>query len=112
MDTSKSKFTNQKMPVGDDWHPADIVAAIHKTGWSMRQLSLHHGCSTGVVKTALRMQYPRAERIIADAIGVEPWEIWPSRYGADHQPLRVFRRSSNKNSSTARRPHGNSQAVA
>ncbi|MDI5816356.1 helix-turn-helix domain-containing protein [Salmonella enterica subsp. enterica serovar Cerro] len=24
--------------------------------------------------------YPRGERIIADALGVEPRDLWPSRY--------------------------------
>ena len=36
-----------------DWHRADIIAELRKKG----------------------------ERIIASAIGVEPSEIWPSRYG-------------------------------
>ena len=28
-----------------DWHRADIIAALHKAGWSLRQLSLQHGYS-------------------------------------------------------------------
>ncbi len=28
-----------------DWHRADIIAALHKAGWSLRQLSLKHGYS-------------------------------------------------------------------
>ncbi|WP_375591750.1 transcriptional regulator [Chitiniphilus eburneus] len=70
-----------------DWHPADVVCALRKRGWSLRQLSLHHGYSHGAtLKTALRRRYPKAERLIADALGLAPSEIWPSRYpAAGHQ---------------------------
>ncbi|ROD80150.1 hypothetical protein C4Z03_027390 [Klebsiella pneumoniae subsp. pneumoniae] len=33
------------------------------------------------MNNALDRRYPKGERIIASAIGVEPSEIWPSRYG-------------------------------
>jgi len=32
------------------------------------------------LKNVLSRAYPKAERIIADAIGVDPAQIWPSRY--------------------------------
>lgn len=64
----------------NDWHPADIVAALRKAGWSLRRLSRHHGYSPWTLKTALARPYPNGERIIAHTLGVEPKEIWPSRY--------------------------------
>lgn len=70
-----------------DWHPADVVAALRKAGWSLRKLSAHHGYSPNAIKHANVRPYPKAERLIAQAIGVEPWDIWPTRYDADHQPL-------------------------
>ena len=63
-----------------DWHRADIVAALHKRGWSLRRLSEARGYQPGTLSLALRKPWPKAERIIADAIGVRPEEIWPSRY--------------------------------
>lgn len=90
--------TRRKKAVHEDWRPADVTAELRKAGWSMRQLSFHHGRSEGVVRSALRTQYPRAERFIADALGVEPWDLWPSRYDDEHQPLRAYSKSS-----TARR---------
>jgi len=63
-----------------DWHPADIKAALEKAGWSLRGLSRHHGYSATVLAEALRSSYPKAQGLIADAIGVEPELIWPSRY--------------------------------
>lgn len=65
---------------GADWHRADIVAALHKANLSLRALSQANGLSAGALNNALDRPWPKAERIIADAIGVEPSVIWPSRY--------------------------------
>lgn len=63
-----------------DWHPADIVAALRKSGWSLRQLSLHHGYYHQALAKALSRPYPKAERLVAAAIGVPAEQIWPSRF--------------------------------
>lgn len=63
-----------------DWHRADIVAALHKAGWSLRQLSLQSGLATRTLNGALDRPYPKAESIIAAAIGIAPEVIWPERY--------------------------------
>ncbi|MCW3478807.1 helix-turn-helix domain-containing protein [Neisseriaceae bacterium JH1-16] len=67
-----------------DWHRADIVAALHKKGWSLRRLSLEVGLSAGALNNALDRPWPKAERIIAAAIGEAPETIWPSRYEKRH----------------------------
>jgi len=84
--TSQAQKCNQKLP--QDWHAADIKAALEKAGWSLRKLAFHHGFKNGsTLNLALRKPYPNAERIIARALGLAPEEIWPSRY--DHRrPLR------------------------
>jgi Ner family transcriptional regulator len=64
----------------EDWHRADVVAALHKKGWSLRALSRANGLSDGTLKSALDAPYLKAEAIIAAAIGVEPDAIWPKRY--------------------------------
>jgi Ner family transcriptional regulator len=63
-----------------NWHRADIVAALHKNGWSLRKLSLHSGRSERTINSALDRPYPAAERVIAAAIGIAPEAIWPERY--------------------------------
>ncbi|MFA9461438.1 helix-turn-helix domain-containing protein [Thiohalorhabdus sp. Cl-TMA] len=68
-----------------DWEPADIVAALHKAGWSLRRLSFASGYDSNALKHALRRPYPKAERIIAEAIGQRPETLWPSRYGSNAQ---------------------------
>ncbi|MDG4560565.1 MAG: helix-turn-helix transcriptional regulator [Candidatus Competibacter sp.] len=63
-----------------DWHPADVVAAVRKAGWTLRKLSIHHGYTPTALDNALHRRWPKAERLIAEAIGVPPEKIWPSRY--------------------------------
>ncbi|WP_336218627.1 helix-turn-helix transcriptional regulator [Citrobacter amalonaticus] len=63
-----------------DWHRVDIVAALHKRGMSIRELSVRSGLKPDTLKNALSRTYPRAERIIAEALGIPPEIIWPSRY--------------------------------
>lgn len=63
-----------------DWHRADVVAALKKMGWTVRSLSVANGLSPNTLKTALAVPYPKCERIIADALGMQPEEIWPQRY--------------------------------
>lgn len=70
----------KKGDVQKDWHRADILAAIQKTGWSLQQLSLAHGKAKRTFNRALDVPYPKVELIIATQIGRKPEEIWPSRY--------------------------------
>lgn len=63
-----------------DWHRIDIVAALHKHGFTMRGLSVQAGLKPDTLKNALHRSYPKGERIIASALDVEPSRIWPSRY--------------------------------
>ena len=58
----------------------DIVADLRKRGKSLAALGRENGLSISTVKNALDKPYPRGGRIIADALGVEPRDIWPSRY--------------------------------
>jgi Ner family transcriptional regulator len=59
-------------------------------------------CFTGVK----HRPFPKYERIIADLVGVEPWELWPERYDS----------SRNSNRKKGKRPlckpvleHGNKE---
>ena len=79
----------KKPALQEDWHPADIVAALHKARRSLRKLSLQHGMQAQSLQVALRRQWPNAERIIAEAIGLRPHLIWPSRYEKSGRPKRV-----------------------
>jgi Ner family transcriptional regulator len=63
-----------------DWHPADIIAEVRKTGVSLAQLSRENGMASGTLANALKRPWPKGEWIIADRIGLLPSMIWPTRY--------------------------------
>jgi Ner family transcriptional regulator len=71
-----------------DWHPADVLAALKKRGKSLAGLSIAHGYHATAAGKALRRSWPALEAVIAEAIGVRPEKIWPSRYGSKRPPAR------------------------
>ncbi|WP_374348540.1 transcriptional regulator [Chitinimonas sp.] len=76
-----SKQTTPKKAAAADMHRADIVAALHKRGWSLRSLAKHHNYKTPTaLGNALDRKWPKGEKLIADAIGLPPEAIWPTRY--------------------------------
>ncbi|WP_081093937.1 helix-turn-helix domain-containing protein [Bordetella hinzii] len=80
--------TRPKKTARKDWHRADIVAALRKAGWSLRRLAQHHGyANPTTLGTAMSRHWPKGERIIAEAIGCSPAEIWPSRYAEKYSVL-------------------------
>jgi Ner family transcriptional regulator len=81
-----------------DWHPEDIKAAIRKTGITLKHLALEHGYSESAARCALRDPSPRLEQIMARRLGLQPEQIWPSRYTPDGLPLP---RRKNSNTQTA-----------
>lgn len=79
-----------KKPAASDWHWEDLLAAIRKRGWSLRQIAKVEGYAHGnVLGEAKRRPYPAVEAILASYAGeTHPSAIWPSRYGANGQPNR------------------------
>ena len=75
-----------------DWHPEDIKAELKKRGWSLHKLAITHGyTSSSAMRQVFYRSYPKAEKIIADALNLEVDQIWPSR---------VLQRNLKKSSST------------
>lgn len=67
-----------------DWHPARVIAELRiQTGLTLSKLAAKHDVSRQAVTRALHTTAPLSESRIADAIGISPQEIWPSRYNAD-----------------------------
>lgn len=73
-----------KKPVDQDWHPADIKAALNKKNTTLAGIARAYQLngSSSLSQTFTR-SYPINEQRIADAIGVHPKVIWPSRYNPD-----------------------------
>jgi len=83
MNDSESKNLN----ASNDWHPADILAALKKRGHSLAGLSVTNGYHPTAAGKALKQPWPAMEQIVANALGVSPNEIWPSRYDQEGRPL-------------------------
>jgi Ner family transcriptional regulator len=75
---------------GVDWNKAYIVAALHAGGTSLRKLSVAKGYSENTLRSTLHRPWPKGEKIIAEAIGEKPHDVWPTRYDADGKPLSGF----------------------
>jgi len=71
-------MNTQKGGVTQDWHPADVKAALEKKGLSLRKLAAAHGYSH--FQRVLTTHWWAAEQIVAKALGVSAETIWPTRY--------------------------------
>ena len=89
-----------------NWHPADIGAALKKRGWSLSRLSRFHGLARSFCEHAIRRPFPKGERLIAEAIGVPPEDIWPERFAerAAKAAARAARQRRVPVTTKARRP--------
>jgi Ner family transcriptional regulator len=70
----------KKREANGDWHPADVKAELQKAGTSLSQLERENGYKPHTLKDVLRRTWPKAQELVAAAIGHAPEEIWPSRY--------------------------------
>jgi Ner family transcriptional regulator len=86
MPISQSKINSAKKPACEGWDKYDIIASLWRRGTSLQRLSREHGYCRSAMARALQHPWPRAERIIAEALGVPPQQIWPSRYHPDGRP--------------------------
>lgn len=75
-------------PLPEDWHPADIKAAMAKKGYSFARIAREKGYARNAPNMVLRKPWPIMERIVAKIIGEKPAVIWRSRYDNKGRPLR------------------------
>lgn len=61
----------------------EIIKALARSGISIAQLARTYGIHRNNFYFAMRQPFPKSERRIADALGMNPWDIWPSRYEGD-----------------------------
>jgi Ner family transcriptional regulator len=84
MQDSESKAPSEPQ----DWHPADVLAALKKRGHTLAGLSVANGYHPTAAGKALKAPWPAVEWFIAGALGLSPQAIWPSRYDRDGLPRR------------------------
>lgn len=85
MDTPKNGAAGARAAA--DWSADYIMYRLREAGISLRAIAAQHGLADGSgLSVAMRRSFPAGERRIAQALGVEPRAIWPSRYHADGTP--------------------------
>jgi Ner family transcriptional regulator len=62
-----------------DMHPADIIAQLKKRNLSLAAVSRQAGLSSSTLANTV-LPVAEGEFLIAQALGIDPAEIWPSRY--------------------------------
>ncbi len=70
-----------------DWSWPTIKAALEQAGHSLASLARENRFDNSFMTKAKLRPCARVERIIADALGVEPRAIWPSRYSEAGVPV-------------------------
>lgn len=85
-----------------DWDPEDLKAAIRKNGLTLAALGRRSGLDRRIIAHALVKPHARAERAIAEFLGLSSYAIWPSRYHSDGtrkrpQPTENYRRRARFN---------------
>ncbi|MFS1703770.1 helix-turn-helix domain-containing protein [Alteromonas sp. AMM-1] len=77
-------------PADNDWHPADIIAAIRKQELTLTELAIQNGLPNRACQTAIRKPHKKAEEVIASQLGLHPMQIWPSRYHSNGKRKRFL----------------------
>ncbi|MFB1078172.1 helix-turn-helix domain-containing protein [Photobacterium damselae] len=65
-----------------DWHSADVKSELEKLDLNFSKLARANGLAPSTMRNVLRTHWPKGEKIVADALGLNPWDIWPSRYSS------------------------------
>ncbi|MDB6374965.1 helix-turn-helix transcriptional regulator [Photorhabdus bodei] len=66
--------------MNQDWHRADIIAALKKQGTTLSAVSRKAGLASSTLNNALHRPWPKGEELIATELGLHPSDIWPSRH--------------------------------
>ncbi len=64
-----------------DWDNWDVRRALGKRGLSMADLARQNNLAPATLREVFRkVGYHKGERIVAEALGMTPEQIWPSRH--------------------------------
>ncbi len=67
----------------DGWHRADVMAAVRKAGSNLAEIARAVGLKRQTMYWAFIHPHLRANRAIAEFLGVPLSELWPQWFDAD-----------------------------
>ena len=73
-----------------------IKFCFHLKGYTFKTFGQLHGVKAGTVGIVFTRPYPKMEKLIADTLEVQPWDLWPERYtdGKPNRPNLWYRRKN------------------
>lgn len=77
-----------------DWDIHAITAELRRRGLTFADLGRANGVNVRAVRDALYKSSPKNEHIIAEALGLDAAQIWPSRYTAECIAANPWRRAA------------------
>jgi len=93
MDTTRREFRDQE----------DIKAELRRRGHNSISLGKVHGVAPSVIRTAFLKPSKKGEIIIAKALRMKPWEVWPDRWNPDGSRINKRRKNASKSTAAAHR---------
>lgn len=66
-----------------------IKHRLELQGLTFGKIGTIYGVDKSCFTKVKTVPIPKNERILADYVGVEPWDLWPDRYDAAHNPNRI-----------------------
>lgn len=83
------------MSRSSDWPWAKVKYELEIRGVNLSILARRHGLTPSHFQKVKTRALPRPQRMIADALGLEPKAIWPTRYRRGGTPIRHSQWSQN-----------------
>lgn len=80
MQLPRQDMTSLFVDMGHDWSSKAIITALDKKGVSLRTLEQELGLRANSIRNVFYRRVNCYQEAIAQAIGVNPAVIWPSRY--------------------------------
>lgn len=69
---------NQRPAPALDW--LGIVAEVHRQGMTLTELAIRNGMHKAVCRQVKSRPNYKAQKLIADFLGMKPETLWPERY--------------------------------
>ena len=66
-----------------------IKTLLRARGYLLSDIARLHGISPSCFMSVKKKPYPKVEGIIAEYLGVNPWDLWPERYDENGKPNRI-----------------------
>ena len=86
--THASRQKDQSNPQNPELRWAWIKYQLNLSDLSLRKLALSKGVKPQTISKCRHIPYPKMEKVLADAVGLKPQELFPDRYYSNGLPNR------------------------